>query len=287
MATALDLSVLQRFQLWAGTVPPGFFADIMGNLVRVGFWSGWDEKLTEWSVERFEDHRVPGPTDALVDWLCLLEAVDAAQGRFVTCDLGAGFGHWLVAANVACKQKGLEPQLIGIEAESQHFAWMLDHFRDNGIDPSVHRLIKGAVSGEKGTGYFYVDGPGMPKGPAAWYGQALATGAPLPGWTTIPVPTITLDELLDGYTLVDYLQMDIQGAEYDVLSACPDVLRQRVKRVLIGTHSHEIEDNLRELFLGLGWHAKYDIPMGGIVGVGEAEFTMGDGAQYWLNPALT
>ena len=50
-------------------------------------------------------------------------------------ELGAGYGRWLVRAATALQQvKDLPFQLIGVEAEPQHFKWLLQHFKDNGLN---------------------------------------------------------------------------------------------------------------------------------------------------------
>jgi hypothetical protein len=100
------------------------------------------------------------------------------------------------------------------------------------------------------------------------------------------VRMVDLAEITAGHRRLDYLHMDIQGAELEVLSARPDVLSGKVKRVLIGTHSHEIESGLRALFNRLGWECQYDIPLNGETLVGGVRLTLGDGVQVWINRAL-
>jgi hypothetical protein len=80
--------------------------------------------------------------------------------------------------------------------------------------------------------------------------------------------------------------MDVQGAELDVLSKDPRILNSKVTRVLVGTHSAEIEAGLRKLFRGLNWHCQYDVPLNGKVSVDEVVVTVGDGVQVWINPNL-
>ena len=63
--------------------------------------------------------------------------------------------------------------------------------------------------------------------------------------------------------MVDLIDMDIQGAEADVVEASRDLLDQRVKRVHIGTHGGDIEARLRAAFAGMGWHCHYDFTHGG------------------------
>jgi ABC-type enterochelin transport system ATPase subunit len=84
---------------------------------------------------------------------------------------------------------------------------------------------------------------------------------------------------------IDYLHMDIQGAELEFLASAPGVLREKVGRVLIGTHSTAIEEGLRRLFGGIGWRCQYDFPMNTELHIEGNVVTLGDGVQVWLNPA--
>jgi hypothetical protein len=102
---------------------------------------------------------------------------------------------------------------------------------------------------------------------------------------------VTIDEILSLLSPLDYLHMDIQGAELDVLSYRPDYLDRWVRLVNIGTHSIEIEAGLRKLFRELEWDCLYDVQLGSKhpVRMGDEvtpEVEFGDGIQVWRNPRL-
>jgi hypothetical protein len=142
--------------------------------------------------------------------------------------------------------------------------------------------------------------------PDQWYGQSLISlsatesssdrtdrdyfGKPLRftpgGWGTIEVEVHPLSKLLpEG--IVDLIDMDVQGAEADLVECSMETLSTSVRRLHIGTHSHEIEERLRRTLAAAGWLTKWDFvcqtrqetPFGSV------EF--GDGVQGWLNPHLT
>ena len=82
------------------------------------------------------------------EWIDLLRAVAEPRDSFTMLELGAGWGRWLVDAWSALRlsnKENLAIKLIGVEAEPQHFVWMQQHFRSNGLDPYQHRLIEAAV----------------------------------------------------------------------------------------------------------------------------------------------
>ena len=52
---------------------------------------------------------------------------------------------------------------------------------------------------------------------------------------------------------VDLIHCDVQGSEYDVLTAAQETLNARVRRVVVGTHSRRIEAELLDFFAAQGW----------------------------------
>jgi len=284
----VDFSVFEDFEVWSGVVPAGYFAYWLGNVTRSSYWAFSDEVQAYYATGRFEQHARPDRMDDnTLDWAMPLEAVKGARDCFRMIALGAGWGRWLVCGAFAAKQKGLPFYLTGVEAEPKHYEWMLEHLRDNGIDPADHNLINAAVSDKAGDGWFYFGDS------AAWYGQSLIKDLKAEGEFTeynglkaMRVATVPLADIIGDQPVIDYLHMDIQGAEYDVLQACAGLLGERVKRILIGTHSHEIEDKLRKLFAGGPWYAQYDIPMDGYMVAGSTRCQVGDGCQAWINTRL-
>ena len=159
------------------------------------------------------------------------------------------------------------------------------------LDPAEHQLIEAAAAGESGQAWFYVGRPD------AWYGQSVIRDEALRqlvgsneidynGERARLVRTVDVLEITQNYGRIDYLHMDIQGAELEFLSKAPAVLNRKVKRVLVGTHSAEIEAGLRSLFGSLNWRCQYDVPLHGQVRVDETLLTVGDGVQIWINPRI-
>ena len=173
----------------------------------------------------------------------------------------------------------LPMKLIGVEAEPTHLRWMKDHFRDNGLDPERHMLIEAAIDEKEGEVCFWIGDAD------AWYGQAIAHGMQ-PSERVQWVKAITLNQVLDGLDHVDLIDLDVQGAELVVLRSAIGELDKKVKRVHIGTHSHDIEYGLRELFRQHNWYKANDYCLGSreITPWGDIEF--GDGVQTWINPRL-
>jgi FkbM family methyltransferase len=278
-----DASPLQQFKPWAGVVPAGYWTDWTGLKTRAEVWKFTEDYMAIFNTTRHEVHTVEIDREHVIDWLPLVDAIDLSRDTFRMAALGAGWGRWLAAGGALAKQTGRAFFLVGVEADAEHFRWMIRHFEENGFDPSHYKLLEAAASAVAGTCRFAVGDS------QAWYGQAVLKDEDR---TTCArtVRAVTMQDILEEASPLDYLHMDIQGAELEVLSSHPDLLDDQVRLINIGTHSAEIESGLRKLFKWLEWEAIYDVKLGSsmLVRVGDSENVVefGDGAQIWRNPKL-
>jgi FkbM family methyltransferase len=278
-----DASSLDQFKPWAGMVPAGYWADWTGLKTRADVWKFSEAYMAIFNTTRFETHSVDLEKEHVIDWLPLADAVAHSGETFCMAALGAGWGRWLAAGGALAKQTGRPFFLVGVEADAEHFCWMTRHFAENGFDPSHYRLIEAAASSVAGTCRFAIGDS------QAWYGQSIVKDKHQTTGTRT-VRAVTIQDILNEASPLDYLHMDIQGAELEVLSSHPDLLDDQVRLINIGTHSAEIEVGLRKLFKGLKWQAVYDVKLGSsmLVRVGGVENVVEfqDGAQIWRNPKL-
>lgn len=63
------------------------------------------------------------------------------------------------------------------------------------------------------------------------------------------MPVVDISALLRNEKMLDFMHVDIQGAELDLLTELFDFLCKRVRYIFIGTHSKQIEGGLFELFM--------------------------------------
>jgi FkbM family methyltransferase len=118
-----------------------------------------------------------------------------------------------------------QARIIGFEPDPAIFPYLHENIARNGLNDV--RLVQAALSGRKGTFTFYSDGK---------YGSYLAEHAPgnIPeGWTKYKVPCVRLRDYLTER--VDFLKMNIEGAEWEVLADSGDQLRQ-VQEMVIEYH---------------------------------------------------
>jgi FkbM family methyltransferase len=248
----------------------------------------------------------PTPSEDYFEWIDLLEAVAAAEDRFTMLDLGAGFGRWGIRAALAAKQRGLRRiDLRFVEAEPQHVAWLrqaiqINGLRNDGVGIAVSEAVVSYAEGPLG---FAVAQQDRDYDAHNWWGQSTVTpteagetgrsylGHPVyrnaRGDELIYVPPVTFETLTADLDVVDLVNMDIQGAERELIENAIGGFSQKVRRVHIGTHGTEIENAIRTIFRDNGWTCRWDFSHSGErqTPYGPARFD--DGVQSWRNPRLT
>jgi FkbM family methyltransferase len=291
-----DDDIFSRFPCWSGTAPAGFVVEsFLGVLQRPEFVAGTPPapEARQIATQR------PDPKiekEDYLEWIDLLEAVAEARGCFTMIELGAGYGRWTARAAAAVRTlhgPDMPYRLVAVEAEPTHFRWMTEHFRNNGIDPARVECRRAAVAAQDGHVWFF-DGAADD-----WYGQTIA---PAPGWrewlstsvkrllgkrfgrkqSRVKVPAVSLNALLEPLDRVDLLDLDVQGAEFEVLDAAADRLG-KIRRVHVGTHNAGVEDGIRRLFTRLGWRNTRDYACGKKLATPYGEVDFQDGIQTWIN----
>lgn len=264
--------------------------------------------LTQRSGENIINTKYPAFNECYFEWIDLFDAVKNAKTEFVMIELGAGYGRWLVNAVFVLRMINPLPyRLVGVEAEPTHFEYMQQHFVDNNIDLSRCELINKAITIQKNwVEHFWIGDP------SGWYGQAIQNNVPAasnfflknrirsflqkirrgPQELTenkqiILVPGISLTKILKKFKYVNLIDMDVQGAELSILKDSIIDVNQRVKRIHIGTHSHEIEEGLRSLFLENSWICIYDYPCQTECDTPYGKIWFDDGVQSWINEKIS
>jgi FkbM family methyltransferase len=213
------------------------------------------------------------------EWIDLLTAVDRATDRFTMIEVGAGYGRWIANAAAALRRhtrcRDLPQKLIGIEASGRRFEMMERNCDDNGIGLSERQLIHAACTP--------TDKPSALLPLNDDYGASLIPDSAIAvGGLVEETPTIRLESLLTEP--VDFIDMDIQGAEYGVIRAAIEKLDAFVKMIHVGTHHPTIDARLAAIFHGHGWRPRHIFTNRAINQTPYGEFQFIDGISSWENP---
>jgi len=146
---------------------------------------------------------------------------DAGRSDPLILDCGSNIG----VAILYFKHLYPEARIIGFEPDTRVFPYLERNIETNGLHGVS--LVKAALSAEEGLVDFFSDGK---------YGSGLAeqlATAGEPGWLRSSVTSVRLRNYLTEP--VDFLKMNIEGAEYDVLKDSEELLN-RVKEMVIEYH---------------------------------------------------
>ena len=238
----------------AATAEPGFFFDFLGTRTRIDYLP----ENCHWLSGKVFGLPAPGATilHEYEEWQGVMDAVRDAKGSFVCVELGAGWGPWLVSAAFAAKQLGIsEIHLIGVEADRQNMEFIKTHFADNQIDPAKHKFFHAFVGDRDSRASL------LKRGGAR---------------------TMSLRTLLKDLPIVDLIHCDIQFAESKAFAAGIKDVSNRVRRVVVGTHSRRIEDELIETFRSWSWALEYETACKYRIDNG-VPYLNTDGVQVWRN----
>ena len=219
----------------------------------------------------------------VAEWGVALRAVDMATDTYRVVELGCGWGCWLLNTGVAAKRAGLSVELIGVEGDLGHVRFAHEAMKTNGISEEEYRIVLGVAAASHGKALFPSGESGASWGNAPVFGatpeqigEAEASGS---------------HDILEMFTLedlalrepIDLLHIDIQGGETDYVRENIESLNRLVRRMVIGTHSRQIEGELMAFLLAAGWQLEIERPAIFILPEGRPHVTV-DGLQGWVNP---
>ena len=228
-----------------------------------------------------------------IEYVALLDAIErfAPAGSFVAVEAGAGWGPWLAMAGVVCRNRGVhDVRLVGVEASKERFALMQKHLTCNAlnIESGVKvDLFRGAVWSHDGVIHF-------PESAVEDMGAAASISAESTDYrgqpvSTTEVPCCRLDTLIGPDQAVDFLHVDVQGAEGELIASHLEWLNIAVKSMMIATHSRPLEGELMARLGEAGWILLREKPCRFGVGAAIPDWTGAttvDGSQYWINGKL-
>jgi FkbM family methyltransferase len=198
------------------------------------------------------------------------------------------YGRWISNAAAALKRRRnstiLRQKLIALEANKTRFDLMIKNCEQNEIPASDIELLRMACT-PNGSPVLMTCNDDY--GAAVFKNDVLlksceGESVPMGGHVIEKVPAIRLEELIKEE--VDFLDIDIQGAELGVIASCIDVLDRFVKMAHVGTHSPTIDAKLSDMFSLHRWQPRFIFPCGQVNETPYGTFQFIDGIQSWENP---
>jgi FkbM family methyltransferase len=255
--------------------------DFLGVRTDVAYKKGWAQHAPRAGAQVTPGY--PPLNEHYFDWIATLQSVRRASGTLRMAELGAGWAPWLVRAAAAARQCPTigRLELLALEADETHHRWVQAHFAENGVAvvPGVH-LLRGALAAQAGTIRF----PRLAN-PDEDYGAS--TRGVRAGSEFVEVPAYSMADVLARFSgPVDFVHVDVQGAEYDALPPAMDLLARQVRAIMVGTHiAGERHVALARSFAEAGWIEVMNYPRNETVATEFGEVTFGDGFLYYRNPA--
>lgn len=279
---------------------PGFITDFFGIQTRVDRmpWASHrgGEVLTE----------APFPDDTFladgIEYASVAIALKDAQGpNFTFLEVGAGWGPWTSLMAKLAERKGFETVTsIGIEADEKRFQGLQSHLFENGLLPSPEATT--ATTGNvtvhalRAAGWWRKETLFFPRNASIEDAGLAITRA---GGETADyrgqvfdherVPAISIPNLCKPYDVIDFMHIDIQGAEWELISKGLDFFCSKVRCMTVGTHNRKIEGDLIDLLLQKNWKLFREKPCR-FYGMADSPSLTGltykDGSQLWRNMSI-
>ena len=168
----------------------------------------------------------------------------------VVIDIGANVGIFSIKAGLAAKNV----RVFSFEPFSQSFAALRENIQLNGLENNI-TATHSAVAATKGNLQLFF----RPQDPGGVSFYQFGDRRELSSFT---VPAITLEEIFSANHIAtcDYLKMDCEGAEEQILLQAPKTLFSRIRTITLEWHynlNHISVTEMEKYLEGLGYRVWY------------------------------
>lgn len=291
-----DIDLLNRYKKSdssnAAPLERGYIYDWLGVKTSHKFHS-WLNMREEDSVQISE---IPIPDDKIhaetIEYVSLITAIDRAikinDSHFTVFEFGASYAPWAVASGVVAKRCGFNNiSLNAIEASSSMINNAKMHAKINNM-LNHFSLTHGAVAVNDGIVFF-------PKVDVkSDNGAQISESAVDIDYRGLrlnyeEVRAYSTKTLFSQHDRVDFLHMDLQGAEAKLLvdKDFLDIINAKVSTLFLATQSRTIEGVALDQLSKIGWSLLRERPTTYKQNTRTTDingWTLRDGGQIWINP---
>ena len=288
-----DVEMLSQFVIQKATVEEDRYTDGFGQITL-------RKNIPFAASTRFDSGRLtlPVPDDGFhaeaLEYIALADSVRRAKNSFCAVEIGAGWGPWITLGGVMARHRGIKTiGLVGVEGLPKRYELMKEHLAENGLRPRNAeketlfrgvrcRILKAAVVSVPSKVFF-------PDVNVEDMGSTFSTKNTDKDYRGVTVHNIEVEgiPLSDCFleSPIDYLHIDIQGTEYELIESNIVRINDRDFAMMIATHSRTIEGKLIELLYRNGWYLHKEKPCRvdwahNVPPTLQAMTTV-DGCQYW------
>ena len=209
----------------------------------------------------------------------LEESIDHANRCFVIAQLGCCHGRLLkkTVELIRKKKNSLDYILVGVEASPLGYKNLIQVMEECSLHSSPHKFHNLAISDQE-------------EGTVALIEMGVSSHITTKITENVHVETVcatTISKIIKDYDYIDFLEMDIQGAEYKAIPASIDAISQKVKMICIRTHREKTsEKNIENLFKQQGWQRAVVLYNRTPVLFQNRLNALDDGIHYYVNTRL-
>lgn len=242
---------------------------------------------------------LPIPDDSLhaetIEYVALISSIDRAKilkrSSYNLIELGASYAPWTIAGGLLAKKSNFNDiNLIALEASSSMHSKIKEHAIKNKLtkDKNIKLFaLKGAIAEKDGFVFFPKVNVSTDNGAQISHIN-INTDYRGVKIKNEKIKSYKLETLIKKYDVIDFMHMDIQGAEKDLLKnpSFKKTLNEKVSMLFLATQSRLIEGLAIETLSNLGWKLLRERPTIFKQNTYTKDingWTLRDGGQLWIN----
>lgn len=213
------ITLIQKVKNWPAYVLDRF-GFLHGKSLVYSFWNGAKIKIRPASSDWF-----------IVNEVLVCNSYDSSDVAVAKGDVVVDVGAHLGAFSVFAGRRGA--RVFAFEPAPENFVLLNENIALNGLLNVA--TFNAAIANASGRAKFYM---GLDACAYSLYAAADKTKA-------VDVPTISLQNVMDQNRIVqiDFLKMDCEGAEYDIVLNCPSAVLGKIKKIALECHDMGIGKN--------------------------------------------